>query len=103
MLWMIKLLLLHPAVITRPTFFKLNRISIVYTLFKKYINIVEYSRGGEGGAYIINTVATWHQYIMTVQKLCYSTIIGIKCKSTHVLVNTADVWYRTGLFFIKDQ
>jgi len=33
MLWMIKLLLLHPAVITRPTFFQLqlNRISIVYT------------------------------------------------------------------------
>ena len=103
---MIKILLLHPAVITRPTFFKLNRISIVYTLFKKYINIVEYSRGKggmEGRVYIINTVATWHQYIMTVQKLCYSTIIGIKCKSTHVLMNTVDVWYRTGLFFIKDQ
>ena len=98
MLWMIKLLLLHPAVITRPTFFqlRLNRISIVYTLFKKYINIVEYSRGKggmEGRVYIINTVATWHQYIMTVQKLCYSVqIIGIKCKSTHVIVNTPE-WF----------
>ena len=53
MLWMIKLLLLHPAVITRPTFFNFSWIEYLLSTHIKYINIVE-SRG-YGRAYISNT------------------------------------------------
>lgn len=48
MLWMIKLLLLHPAVITRPTFFNFSWIEYLLSTHIKYINIVE-SRGVRGG------------------------------------------------------
>lgn len=84
MLWMIKLLLLHPAVITRPTFFNFSWIEYLLSTHIKYINIVE-SRG-YGRAYISSTAmcstAPLVDYDWT-QTLLKSNHSISKCKSTH--------------------